>query len=692
MKKQILLFMMLCVALMCMFAVIASAEAPEMYIEFSARFEGSNEYITVYTENAGDTNAPAIDFATKAFYSDVDFTKVVDMSTATGIDFSESYSNNTEENVKSVVKPSSAFTKCAEVMWFEDGVNSIPNNFFKGWTALNSFDFGCAEVIGRYAFEKTAFVELTIPSSISELGNYAFSTCESLKSLAFESDAIFGTHVFRNCSALTSIDISKLSIIGKSMFNNCDALTAVTIPNTITNIGDTAFDGCGGIKSIVFEDGFTGTIGEGAFKNNTSLEAITLCEGILSLPKQCFYKAGKITKINLPDSIKVLGDEVFSSSSLTELVMSEDTQLELIEGDAFSACKNLKSIYLPTGVKIAATNLFQNCINLVSVYNFENVIFNSEKGENVFVGDTFSSCTSLKEIRLPLYTAGIDGKLYQLTSLEAIYIPASVKSVSNTFANSIPANATIYYCGGNAVKLLGLTDSGNGVTSTVIKGKITDNKTIEYSSNNTSYPKGYIVYNANSCDLFYEGEHVKNSDYVFTFIDENGNETERKYISDLKVSYQCSRNCGLDVTVEIIPAMFKFNGYSMPEDGTDAITIGYIINYGSIKKYEAYTNSTLDVGVFAVAKNQIADGDIFNENGEANSGVAYAELKNDKYFAFDFKIKGFTTEAHKNTLLAIGVYVFDNDGTETKITYIQASEPLNNEKYSFVSYNQILNM
>ncbi len=691
MKKRILLFTMLLTVVICMFAIVASAETPEKYIEFSARFEGSNDYITVYTENAGTTDAPAIDFAKKTFYSDVDFTKAVDMTTATGLDFSEAYSNNTNENVKSVTKPSSAFTKCVEVVWFEEGVTTIPNNFFKEWSSLSSFDFGCAEVIGRYAFEKTVLTKLNVPLSVSDIGNYAFRSCEKLQSLSFENDVVLGQSVFAGCTSLESIDISKLTIIGKLMFDGCTALTSVTIPNTITNIGDNAFQKCSNVTSVVFEDGFSGVIGTGAFKFNTNLETVTLCEGITSLPNQCFYQAGKLTKIVIPDSVKSLGDDVFYQSPLSEFVLGENTQLESFDGNTFRHCKSLRSISLPTGVKIVATNLFLGCTSLERVENFENVIFASEKGENVFVGTTFESCSSMKEIRLPLYTAGIDGNLNQLTSLETIYIPASVKSITNTFANSISANVTIYYCGGNAVKLLGLTDNGNGVTSTNIKTRINNKKTVEYKGADTEYPKGYIVYNANSCDLFYEGEHIKSLDYLFTFIDENGIATDRKYVSDLKVSYQCSRNCGLEVTVEILPAVLAFNGYSMPEDGTNAITVGYLINNKSIKSYEEYTNSTLNVGVFAVAKNQIVDGDIFNKNGEANTGVVYSELKNDKYFSFDFKIKGFTTEAHKNALLAIGIYVFDNDGTETELTYVQASEPQQNEKYSFISYNQILN-
>ena len=691
MRKKFLLFTVLLAIIACIFAISVSAETPSTYIEFSARFEGSDEYITVYTENAGDSSEPKINF-TKAFYSDVEFTNTVDMTNVTGIDFSEAYSNNTDNNVSPVVKSSTAFTKCVEVKWFSENATTTSVNLFDGWTSLKSFDFGCAEVIDRYAFRKTAFEELVIPSTVSEIGNYAFRSCTSLKSVDFEGDINFGSDVFRDCSSLATICIDNLSIIGKSMFYNCDALTSVTIPDTVSNIGDTAFNGCDGITSVTFEEGFQGVIGEGAFKNTKALANVNLCEGITVISNDCFYGAGAIGKVVLPDSVTTLGENAFYNSSLSEIVISENSQLAVINEKAFSGCKSLKSIYIPSGVKIVATSLFANCTNLEAVHNFENVVFASEKGENVFVGTTFQSCSKLKEIILPLTTVKIEGTITQLTALEKLYIPAYVQSISTTYANNIPKECTIFYCGGDANKLLSMTANSSGVTSTLIKGKITNDMTVKYTDADADYPNGYIVYEANSCDLFYNGEHIESLEYDFTFIDENGYATTEKYVSNFKVSYQCTRNCGKEVIVEILPAMFTFNGYSMPEDGRNELTVGYLINNKSISKYEEYTNTTLDVGIFAAAKKQIADGDVFNENGEANSGVSKIELKNETFFSFDFKLSGFTTDAHKEALLAIGVYVFEDNSTDKELTYIQASKPLANDKYSFISFNQFLNV
>ena len=71
-------------------------------------------------------------------------------------------------------------------------------------------------------------------------------------------------------------------------------------------------------------------------------------------------------------------------------------------------------------------------------------------------------------------------------------------------------------------------------------------------------------------------------------------------------------------------------------------------------------------------------------------GVINAEITNVDFAAFELKIVGFTDE-QKDTKLAIGAYVAVTDGEATEYSYMQSGEPNENEKYCFVSYNDIVN-
>ena len=292
MKKKILLFVALLSLLACIFAIGISAETPSNYIEFGARFSGSDEYITVYTVNAESVSNPRIDFANQKFYSDVDFTQEVDMSTATGIDFSvcKTYVSGVQGKAPTrMVKPSSPFVNCTEVKWFtQEGAMdyTTPSSMFNGWTGLKSFDFGNLKKIGDNSFENCGFEELVLPSTITHFYSRSFAMNSSLKTLKIEgaTELAGNAYAFFRCSALESVDLGNVPYIGKGTFKECTALASVVIPSSVTEIRDEAFQSCSALNSVTYEGTpQVKTIGGGAFQNvpatnltlPSSLERIT---------------------------------------------------------------------------------------------------------------------------------------------------------------------------------------------------------------------------------------------------------------------------------------------------------------------------------------------------------------------------------------------------------------------------------
>ena len=62
--------------------------------------------------------------------------------------------------------------------------------------------------------------------------------------------------------------------IGNSAFYGCSGLTSVTIGNGVTSIGKNAFYGCSGLTSVTIGNGVT-SIGKNAFTNCTNLTSVT---------------------------------------------------------------------------------------------------------------------------------------------------------------------------------------------------------------------------------------------------------------------------------------------------------------------------------------------------------------------------------------------------------------------------------
>ena len=162
-----------------------------------------------------------------------------------------------------------------------------------------------------------------------------------------------------------------------------------------------------------------------------------------------------------------------------------------------------------------------------------------------------------------------------------------------------------------------------------------------------------------------------------------------KYISEYTAIKGCTK-CGDVVETVTLDALFTNLGYSMSLDGKGGIVVGYLVNVDDITTYEKITGKTLKYGVFVTLKNNIGDNSIFDENGVCAQGVISAEIYEKSFAAFELKVLGFTTDAQKNTKLAIGAYVAETKDGTTDYSYIQGNKPNENEKYDFVSYNDII--
>lgn len=215
----------------------------------------------------------------------------------------------------------------------------------------------------------------------------------------------------------------------------------------------------------------------------------------------------------------------------------------------------------------------------------------------------------------------------------------------------------------------------------------------------------YLIYDTNYCDAFYDGEHLEdNNPCVINCSQCNTYGVAEKnpvHNEDVTISYANGYNnvgskitgctnegCKHNVTNEV-KALFVCLGYSAPEDGRGGITIGFTVNNEAIKEYEDATGKILKYGVFAVLQSKLKDKDVFAEDGTAAEGVISAEITNYQFVAFELKIVGFTDE-QKDTKLAMGAYVAVTDGETTEYSYLQSGTPNGNEKYCFVSYNDIV--
>ena len=185
-----------------------------------------------------------------------------------------------------------------------------------------------------------------------------------------------GDQAFEYCEGLTSITIpNSVTSIGDYAFEGCSGLTSITIPNSVTSIGKEAFKGCSGLTSIsipnsvtsidpfVFDQcsGLTSIIVE---KGNTYYDGRDNCNAIIETKSNTLIYGCKNTVI--PNSVTSIGPSAFSEcSSLTSIIIPES--VTNIESSAFWYCSGLTSVTIPNSVTSIGWEAFAYCSGLTSI-------------------------------------------------------------------------------------------------------------------------------------------------------------------------------------------------------------------------------------------------------------------------------------------------------------------------------------
>ena len=218
--------------------------------------------------------------------------------------------------------------------------------------------------IGYGAFRGcTGLTSITIPNSVTSIASWAFDGCTGLTSINVASGnnyysdnngVLFNkkkTELIRypEGKSQTSYTIpDSVTSIGNWAFDGCTGLTSITIPNSVTSIGAHAFDGCTGLTSITIPNSVT-SIGYMAFYSCTGLTSIAIPNSVTSIGNWAFFECTGLTSITIPNSVTSIGDGAFNSCTGLTSITIPDSVTSI--GDlAFNGCTGLKDVYY-TGSK-----------------------------------------------------------------------------------------------------------------------------------------------------------------------------------------------------------------------------------------------------------------------------------------------------------------------------------------------------
>ena len=186
-----------------------------------------------------------------------------------------------------------------------------------------------------------------------------------------------------------------VTIMGDYVFNNNTELKSIIISDNITEINSYAFAGCANLATVSLSSSLT-ELKRGAFINCLSLVSIDLsvCKNLKTIGWDAFCECTSLKTVNFSGltNLTELGDGAFyGCSSLESVDLSDCIAITLLNLSTFTDCTRLEVCILPPYLQLFCGDSFVNCVSLKEI-----VIPASVTNLGTADGPQFTGCTQLE--------------------------------------------------------------------------------------------------------------------------------------------------------------------------------------------------------------------------------------------------------------------------------------------------------
>lgn len=355
----------------------------------------------------------------------------------------------------------------AALSYASDGITEL--------TIAQEFNGKPVTAMGDYlldSFEEVKSVK--IPSTVTELSFFrAFNLVSvtidpnnpkytSIDGIVYDKDVTEFVHVPEAIKGTVTIP-ETVTEIGKSAFSGCKLITEVKMHDGITAIREFAFSGCEGLTSFTVTKNiteieswaFNGCLKIWEIYNFSNLKivaGINAFGGIAEYALNIFYNENDVSGVDRTDGDFVFctaRDEVYLvdyTGEATDIVLPDDYKGKqyIIHSCAFAGNKALTSVIISDGVTDIEPYAFENCSGLKEVTIGANV---TQLDRHVF-----RYCGEIEKVNLSTTVTFIDG--WAFSGISDIYFDGTVeqwKSIDRGYGTDNLEGCTVHCTDGEYI-------------------------------------------------------------------------------------------------------------------------------------------------------------------------------------------------------------------------------------------------
>lgn len=255
-----------------------------------------------------------------------------------------------------------------------------------------------------------------------------------------------GTNAFEGCAYLTGITVDPanpaFSSLNGVLFNQNqtvliafpgdDALGSYTIPATVTNIAGGAFQDCGYPSTVVIGSNVV-CIGDNAF-NSARAATVSLTNGLVSIGNYAFFDV-PVSSVSIPATVTNIGAAAFSGTEvLGKISVSPSNAFYVVVGNVLFNTSQTTLLQFPSESSLRSYTIPNSVTNVGAGAFYYSTLTNIAFGANVqFIGDSaFYVCDALTSLNLDANLLSIGPNAFLGLNVSSLTIPPNVTTIGDS--------------------------------------------------------------------------------------------------------------------------------------------------------------------------------------------------------------------------------------------------------------------